>query len=119
MILLIPIIAGLGLMSFLGIPVLETGLAFIFTALAWLLNIILTPFDMLIAATMPSLGDGLVAINNMLDIAKTYMAYILDASLIPQTAITLVVSYYVFVAAVSISAWSIKLVIKWRQALLS
>lgn len=117
MILLLPILAALGLMSYLGLPIIETSLAFVFGALAWVLSLILYPFDLLIKTTMPALHDGLGSLQSMFDIAMTYMSYIIDASLIPQTAITLLVSYYVFVGGITFAAWGFKLIIKWKQAI--
>lgn len=82
-----------------------------------IMNLILYPFSLLIKTYMPSLDQGLTALADYFDYAGHYMAWLLDAFAVPSIVVTMVAAYYLFVFTVTMSAWTIKLVIKWKGAL--
>jgi hypothetical protein len=82
-----------------------------------IVNIILWPFSQLIAASMPALDSGFQQLADYFTYATTYMAWILNAFAVPAMAITIIAAFYLFNFTVTITAWTVKLIIKWKQAI--
>jgi hypothetical protein len=80
-------------------------------------NIILYPFGLLVKTFIPNLDAGLIALSDYFDYATTYMAWILNAFAVPTAVVAMVASYYLFVFSVTFGTWSVKLILKWRQAI--
>lgn len=82
-----------------------------------LVNVLLAPIDALIASALPDLSAGLTAVNSMLDYAATYFTYLVDMTLLGQTAINLIIAYYTFVLTLPLGVATVKLAIKWYDKL--
>ena len=80
-------------------------------------NLILAPIDGLITATLPDLAVGIDAVGDMFAIVNNGVAFALDMSGLSDTAITLIISYFVFVLTVPLTFSSIKLALKWYNSL--
>lgn len=89
----------------------------VMAVLVTIVNVILYPFGLLIKATIPSLDAGLTALAGYFDYAGTYMAWVLNAFAVPAVVVVMLVSYYTFSYGITIAAWTIKLVIRWKQAI--
>lgn len=85
--------------------------------LVTIVNLILYPFGLLISHLMPSLDSGLTQLAQYFDYASQYMAWVLNAFAVPSLAIVMVASYYLFAFSATFSTWTVKLIIKWKQAI--
>lgn len=91
---------------------------FIIGFLVSILDIILYPINFLVVTYMPGLNDALVTITEYFNYANTYMSWIFSAFGVPTFAVTLASSYYLFTWTIQFSAYSFKLLLKWKNALL-
>lgn len=82
-----------------------------------LVYIIVLPFSLVIDRFFPSLAGVLDAINNLIDLALTYVNWVLNALAIPSAVISLVLAYWVFVITTSLYVWGGKLAVKWVAGL--
>lgn len=82
-----------------------------------LVNIILTPIDLLISNFLPGLDSALTAFANYLALGSTYIGWGIDFLLIPTELVALVITYYTFKLSVPILISTIKLAIKWYNSL--
>ncbi len=89
----------------------------IMAVLVTIVNILLYPFGLLIKATIPSLDTGLAALADYFDYAGTYIAWVLNAFAVPSPVVIMLVSYYTFSYGITITAWTVKLIIRWKQAI--
>lgn len=85
--------------------------------LVTIVNLILWPFGLIISAFMPSLDQGLTQLSQYFDYAAQYMAWILNAFAVPSLAIAMVASYYLFTYSATFATWTVKLIIRWKQAI--
>lgn len=82
-----------------------------------IVNLILYPFSFIIESMLPDLNNGLLVISEYFNYAGQYMAWLLNLFAVPAMAITLIVGYYVFVFGTTFTVWTVKLVVKWKQAI--
>lgn len=82
-----------------------------------LVSVLLSPIDNLITSSLPTLSNGLTAFNSLIDYALNFIGYVVDASGLSSTAISLIILYYGFVLVVPLAVYTIKLAIKWYNAL--
>lgn len=82
-----------------------------------LVNMILLPIDAVISAALPSLSSALGSVGGLFDYLITTIAYVLDFSLLSDTAISLIVAYFTFMLTIPIAFSSIKLALKWYATL--
>lgn len=85
--------------------------------LVTIVNVILYPFGLLIAQFMPALDEGLSLLAQYFDYATTVLSWVINAFAIPKLAISLMASYYLFAFSTTFGAWTIKLIIRWKQAI--
>ena len=89
----------------------------IFNVIIALVNIILAPIDMAIAAALPELDEGLSAVADMFDVVNDVTGYVISASGLSDIAIDMVIAYWVFALTIPLTFRSIKLAIKWYNNL--
>lgn len=89
----------------------------IMAVLVTIVNLLLYPIGLIISGLMPSLDQGLIQIANFLDYASTDVAWILNSMAIPGLAISIAVAYYMFSFSATFTVWTVKLIIRWKQAL--
>lgn len=89
----------------------------IFNIIINCVNSLLTPIDAVITASLPELSAGIDAIGDMFSIVNNGVSFALDMSGLSDTAITLIISYFVFVLTVPLTFSSIKLALKWYNSL--
>lgn len=80
-------------------------------------GIILLPIGALINQLMPGFDNALQNIQPMLDLALTYVGWVVDAFAIPPILLVLLVSYYSFVVVARFSVWMFKLSLNWIKVL--
>lgn len=91
---------------------------FVIGFLVSILDIILYPINFLVVTYIPELNNALVTITDYFNYANTYMSWIFSAFAVPSFAVTLAASYYFFTWTIQFSAYSFKLLLKWKKALL-
>lgn len=82
-----------------------------------LVNIIMLPIDTLISSALPDLSNGINWINTFLNTCLTYIGWCIDFLCIPTDLINLVVLYLTFKLTYPLVVYTIKLAIKWYNAL--
>lgn len=82
-----------------------------------LVNIVLTPLDLLITHNLPSLNASLTAINALIDYIINIIGYVVNASCLSDVAIAMIVAYYTFSITATFSASVVKLALKWYNAI--
>lgn len=80
-------------------------------------NLILAPIDAVITSSLPEISSGIDAIGDMFSIVNNGVAFALDMSGLSDTAITLIIAYFVFVLTVPLTFSSVKLALKWYNSL--
>lgn len=76
-------------------------------------NIILYPFYAVINAFIPNIDDFFGNLSGLFDIASTYMAWALDALLVPSGILILIYAFFIFRFTVQFTVWNIKRIIIW------
>lgn len=89
----------------------------ILAVVSGIVSVILWPFGVLIEAFLPELNTGLESISQIYTYASTYLSWILNAVGIPAVAITMIAAYYIFSFTITFTAWSLKLLLKWKKAI--
>lgn len=89
----------------------------IFNLIISLVNIILSPIDNLITSSLPSLSNAFDNINQIFTIVNNGVGFAISMSGLSDTALDLIVTYWVFVLTVPFTFSSIKLAIKWYNSL--
>lgn len=89
----------------------------IFNVIIVLVNIILAPIDLAIAAALPELDQAFSSIGSMFDVVNSVVGFVISASGLSDVAIDLVIAYWVFALTVPLTFNSIKLAIKWYNNL--
>lgn len=82
-----------------------------------LVNILLTPIDMLIQAAFPDLSQVLSSINAMFNLVLSGLGWVIGLTMLPPLAFQILLLYYTFKLTVPLAISSIKLVIRWYNAL--
>lgn len=111
------IIALIGGLVYFNPEIVETTFVVVLKSIAWILDIILTPVNMLLEQFLPDFSEYGVLVDNMLVIAGQYLGWILDATFIPELSWTMIISYMIMSFTVTAGLWVIKLAIQWKQAL--
>lgn len=83
-----------------------------------IVSAILWPISALVATTMPSLDGALSQIASYFDLIETYFGWAVSALALPSVVIALIAGYYAFVITTTLGAWTIKLIVKWKSALI-
>ncbi len=89
----------------------------IFNVIIGLVGVLLTPIDLAVKAALPGLSDGINAIGGMFDVVNNVVGFCISATGLSDTAIDLIIAYYVFILTVPLTFSSIKLALKWYNSL--
>jgi hypothetical protein len=82
-----------------------------------LVTVITSPIDILIKNALPDLSNALTSFGNMLDLIGDSIGWCISLTGISSTAISLIITYYVFKLSTPILFSSIKAAIKWYKTL--
>ncbi len=89
----------------------------IFKLVIALVNVLLTPIDLLISNAFPSITDALNYINSFFNYIEQFMSWILSWFHVPPAFLTLVVGYLVFKLTVPLAVHTMKLALHWYHIL--
>lgn len=89
----------------------------LFDIIISLINILLAPIDLIIQAALPQVAQLLGYVNAMLDVGINGLAYAISLTMISPLLVEIIYDYIFFVLTVPIAIRSIKLVIRWYNAL--
>lgn len=81
------------------------------------ISLLLRPIDLIISNLFPDLSNLLTLIGSLLTIISDSIGWVISFTGLSSTAINLIVIYYTFAITSSISAYFIKLAIKWYHYL--
>lgn len=82
-----------------------------------LVDVVLKPIDLLIIQFLPDLSNALGAISSMFNIGSQYAGFAVSVSGLSSETISLIILYYTFKLTVPLLVYTIKLAIKWYNAL--
>lgn len=82
-----------------------------------LVSVLTTPIDMIIKSALPDLGNALTSFGTMLNTVGDSIGWCISLTGISSTAISLIITYYVFKLTTPILFSSIKAAIKWYKTL--
>lgn len=89
----------------------------IFTLVINLVNVILTPIDLLISNLLPDLSSALVAIGDFLGICVRSIGWCISLTGLDNKTISLIITYFTFKLTAPLVISSIKLALKWYKAI--
>lgn len=84
-----------------------------------IVTVIMYPIGLLITTLMPDQTYWHISatIELYFDYATTYISWIIDAFAVPHIVLTIIASYYLFRFSLTFGLWTIKLFVKWKQAI--
>lgn len=82
-----------------------------------LVKVVLSPIDLLIENSLPSLASGISAIGNMLAYASDMLGFVVSLTGLSSATLSLIVTYYTFKLTIPIGVSAVKTCIKWYNAL--
>lgn len=82
-----------------------------------LVNVLLAPIDALISQFLPDLSNALGGFASFLNLCSTYIGWVIDFTGLSSDTISLIIAYFVFALSVPLLVNTIKLAIKWYNAL--
>ncbi|MDD6224165.1 MAG: hypothetical protein PUB18_04100 [bacterium] len=82
-----------------------------------LVSVLTAPIDMIIEQALPDLSNALNSFASVLNLISDVMGWVISLTGISTTAISLIVTYYVFKLTTPILFSSIKAAIKWYKTL--
>lgn len=82
-----------------------------------LVSVLTAPIDMIIEQALPDLSNALNSFASVLTLITDVMGWVISLTGISTTAISLIVTYYVFKLTTPILFSSIKAAIKWYKTL--
>ena len=89
----------------------------IFNIIIGLVNTILSPIDNLIIDKIPVLDTAFSAIGSFLDLCTSSIGWVISCFGLSSTCLSLIVVYFTFKLSVPILFSTIKLAIKWYNAM--
>lgn len=89
----------------------------LFKLIISLVNVLLLPIDTIIQAAFPAVTDLLSSVNSMFNLGLSAIGWVIGLTCVPPLAIQLIVVYYTFILTVPLAISSIKLVIRWYNAI--
>lgn len=82
-----------------------------------LVSVILAPIDALISQFLPSLDNALSGFSSFLNMCGQYIGWVIDFTGLSSETISLIIAYFVFKLTVPLLVSTVKLAIKWYNAL--
>lgn len=89
----------------------------IFKLITQLVDVLLSPIDILIATALPDLQTGLNAIGDFLSLATSSVGWVLSVFGLSSECLSLIVLYFTFKLTVPLTISTIKLAIRWYDKL--
>lgn len=89
----------------------------LFDIIISLINVLLAPIDLIIQAALPQVAQLLGYVNAMIDVAITGLAYAISFTMLSPSLIGILYGCLLFILTVPLAIHSIKLVIRWYNAL--
>lgn len=96
----------------------QTFLQAIIYAVINLTYLLLYPIDQIILATLPALSNALTSVANLLQLASTYIGWVLSLIGLSPIAINLIVAYIVFKLTAPLMFYMFKLGLSWYRKLM-
>lgn len=81
------------------------------------ISLLLTPIDNLILSLLPDLSHAFTAIGSYLNIIASSIGWAISLTGLSSSAISLIITYYIFKLTAPISFYLIKLAIAWYNKL--
>lgn len=78
-----------------------------------LVNVLLTPIDLLISNLLPGLDSAFSAITAMFNAISSVIGWCLSFTLLSSETISLIVLYFTFALTLPLGVYTVKLAIKW------
>lgn len=89
----------------------------LFSLIINLVDIILLPIDTIIQSAFPSVAQLLASVNSMFSLVLSGLGWVIGLTCLPPLAFQLLLLYFTFILTVPIAISSIKLVIRWYNAI--
>lgn len=89
----------------------------LFTFVINLINLLIVPLDLIIASALPSLSNILNYISEFFNYISNFIPWVVSYLGLPTEVLNIIVAYFVFKITVPITVASIKIAIKWYNAL--
>ena len=87
----------------------------IFKAITYVANLLMAPIDAIIVSNFPNVASALSSVTQFMTLPFQFMSWILALVHVPTTAITLIISYWIFKYAIVTSIATTKYVITLYQ----
>jgi len=97
--------------------IIEVIISSIFNIISFLIHLILLPIDLLIANYLPDVSSLFANISEYIEIALTYVGFIISITGIPPAMIGLLAAYWTYILTIPIQVWFIKLAVAWWHRL--
>lgn len=89
----------------------------LFEIIIGLINTLLTPIDLIIQSALPNLADLLGYVNTMINIGISGLGWAVSLSMLNPALISVLYLYVTFILTIPMALQSIKLVVRWYNAL--
>lgn len=89
----------------------------LFSLIINLVDLILSPIDAIIQAAFPNVAQLLTSVNAMFSMVSSGLGWVIGLTCLPPLAFQLLLLYYTFILTVPLAISSIKLVIRWYNAI--
>lgn len=89
----------------------------IFKLIMALVNIVLTPLDLLIKALIPDLSEAFSRINSFFDLLGDYSSFAISYLGFDNTTISIVLLLLTAIISIPLAVHTVKLAIKWYNTL--
>lgn len=82
-----------------------------------LVDVLLSPIDLLISQFLPDLANAISAVGAMFNLVGQYIGFAVSLTGLSSATLSLIVAYFTFKLTVPVLVYTIKLAIKWYNAL--
>lgn len=89
----------------------------IINIIMFLVDIVLSPIDLLIQTLLPDVSGALSAVGAMFQYALTYIGYLVDMTCLSSECISLIILYFTFKLTAPLLFSTIKVALKWYNSL--
>lgn len=99
--------------DFLNSSWLQALMDIIWNVIVAFIKVIMFPIDALINAFMPNFNSVVAIVHSMYTYAGTYITWLINATGITATALSLIAGYIVFRYTTTLVMWLVKVVTHW------
>lgn len=89
----------------------------VFKLVISLVNVILTPINLLITNYLPDISNALSLIRQLFNTCFTYIGWVLDSMFVSRETISLLIAVLTMRLTIPLAISSVKLAIKWYNSL--